>query len=262
MKHVVMYSGGICSWATACRVAERHGTDDLTLLFTDTKMEDEDLYRFLRESAVQVGGELVEIADGRTPWEVFKDVRFLGNSRADPCSRILKRDLAKKWVEDNCDPEDTTLYIGIDWSEFHRLKPVVRNWEPWVIEAPMTEPPYRTRLGMADDLRAAGLKPPRLYELGFPHNNCGGYCIKAGHAQFKMLLETLPDRYRWHEEQEEALRQHLGKPVAIMRDRRGGTSTPLTMREFRERIEAGGQCDLFDWGGCGCFSDVGEVDEA
>jgi hypothetical protein len=30
-----MFSGGIGSWATAKRVAEKHGTDDLYLLFSD-----------------------------------------------------------------------------------------------------------------------------------------------------------------------------------------------------------------------------------
>ncbi len=65
MKHVVMFSGGIGSWMTAKRVADVHGTDDLTLLFADTKMEDEDLYRFLDESAANVGGTLVKVAESR-----------------------------------------------------------------------------------------------------------------------------------------------------------------------------------------------------
>ncbi len=54
--HLIFYSGGLASWATAMRVAEKHGTKNLKMLFTDTKMEDEDLYRFLDESAVVVGG--------------------------------------------------------------------------------------------------------------------------------------------------------------------------------------------------------------
>ena len=38
MKHVVMFSGGLSSWAAAKRVAAEHGTDDLVLLFSDTLM--------------------------------------------------------------------------------------------------------------------------------------------------------------------------------------------------------------------------------
>ena len=52
MQHVVMFSGGAGSWMTAKRVAEKHGTDNLILLFADTLIEDEDLYRFLDEAAV------------------------------------------------------------------------------------------------------------------------------------------------------------------------------------------------------------------
>lgn len=50
-----------------------HGTKALTLLFCDTKTEDADTYRFMREAAANVGGQLVEIADGRTIWEVFEE---------------------------------------------------------------------------------------------------------------------------------------------------------------------------------------------
>lgn len=103
MKHVVMFSGGLGSWAAARRVVDRHGTSDLVLLFTDTRVEDPDLYRFLDEAAANVGGELVRIADGRTLWDVFRDERFLGNSRVDPCSKILKRKMADRWIAEHCD---------------------------------------------------------------------------------------------------------------------------------------------------------------
>lgn len=49
-------SGGIGSYITGKRMAERYGTENLIHLFTDTKSEDEDLYRFLRESCAVTGG--------------------------------------------------------------------------------------------------------------------------------------------------------------------------------------------------------------
>lgn len=51
MQHVVFYSGGLGSFATTLRVIEKHGADNLTLLFTDTLIEDSDLYRFIIETA-------------------------------------------------------------------------------------------------------------------------------------------------------------------------------------------------------------------
>ena len=49
--HLVFYSGGLSSYFTAKRVAKSYGVENLKLLFTDTMIEDEDLYRFLEESA-------------------------------------------------------------------------------------------------------------------------------------------------------------------------------------------------------------------
>lgn len=56
---VVLFSGGLGSWAAAKRTVARHGTEGVTLLFTDTKAEDEDLYRWLPVAAANVGAPLV-----------------------------------------------------------------------------------------------------------------------------------------------------------------------------------------------------------
>ena len=258
MTHVVFFSGGIASWGTAERVKESLGeADELILLFTDTLIEDPDLYRFLKETAADLGGELVWLTEGRDPWQVFFDVRLLGNTRADPCSRILKRELSRKWVEENCTPEDTTLYVGIDWTEMHRCEAIERNWKPYTVRFPLCDSPWLTRLDLIEVLRRRGIEPPALYAHGFPHNNCGGFCIKAGQGQFKMLLEGGPHLYAYHEAKEQEFREFIGKDVSILRDRTGGDTQPLTMKAFRERIEAGllEQCDLLEWGGCGCFTD-------
>ena len=255
MRHVVMFSGGLASWAAAKRVAAENGTDALVLLFSDTLMEDEDLYRFLDQAAADVGGELVRLVEGRDPWQVFFDVRFLGNSRVDPCSKILKRKLLRKWLEKHCAPTETIVYLGYDWTEEHRVETTRERMKPWRVEAPLTRPPYRMKDQLGDDARALGIDPPRLYKLGFIHNNCGGFCIKAGQAQFARLLHTMPARYRYHEQREQELREHLDKDVAILRDRRGGVLRPMTLRDFRERLERNaGAFDQHDWGGCGCFS--------
>ena len=177
MNHVVLFSGGWSSWQTAKRVRERIGPDaDLTLLFTDTLIEDPDLYRFIEEAAADVPGRLVRIADGRDPWQTFYDTRYLGNTRADPCSRILKRTLTKHLLLDCYDPEDTILYFGITWDEAERLEAIQANYAKigFRAEAPLCEEPL-VALGQAaraETYRTAGIEEPRLYKLGFSHNNC------------------------------------------------------------------------------------------
>lgn len=295
---VATFSGGAGSWRSARRVAERRGTTNLTLLFTDTLLEDTDLYRFLIEAAFDVfetpapsdlvaaasalpefhedeGARveglarlraqvheqlpaLVWITEGRDPWTVFFGERFLGNSRFDPCSKILKREPVDQWLKDNRDPATTTVSVGIDWSEEHRFTRLRdrRAAMGWTYEAPLCEPPYLTKIDIFDDMRNRGIRRPRLYGLGLSHNNCGGGCIKAGQGHWARVLETLPEVYAWWEMKEQALRAHLGKDVSMLTDRRGdGKKKPLTLVEFRRRVESKSQVDMDDSGGCGCFAD-------
>lgn len=256
-RHVVMFSGGVGSWAAAKRVAQQHGTDNLTLLFADTRMEDEDLYRFVREAAANVGGDLVTLTEGRTPWEVFRDVRML-TARLDPCSRVLKREQVDAWLEANCIPAETVVHVGIDWSEEHRFTRLRdrRAAEGWQYAAPLCEAPYLTKDDLFDWLRREQIEVPRLYRLGFSHNNCGGFCIKAGQGHFVNLLRRMPERYAYHEAKEQEIRELLGPSAYFLRDWHTDPPTPLTMRELRERIEGGEEMDLFEIGGCGCFVDT------
>jgi hypothetical protein len=248
-----MFSGGAASWAAARRVADKFGTNDLTLLFTDTKTEDEDLYRFLDDAEKDIGVPVTRLADGRDIWQVFKDERFLGNSRVDPCSKILKRQLSRRWLEANHTPDTTVIYLGLDWTEVHRLDRSRLAWSPWVVEAPMTEPPYQVKAEMLADLEARGIRSPRLYSLGFTHNNCGGGCVKAGRSHFVQLLAVFPSRFAEWERNEEDVRQHIGKDVSILRA--GDDGKPLTLHALRNQVEAGVSQPLWDVGGCGCFEE-------
>jgi len=254
-RAVVMFSGGAGSWGAAKRTVERYDPENTTLLFADTLIEDEDLYRYLEEAASNVGAELVKTAEGRDPWQVFFDKRFLGNTRVDLCSRILKRELMRGWLEDHRDPANTVVVLGFGWEEPERFERAQRYWGEWRVEAPMIDKPRLARGEMFAWLRAEGIRPPRLYEHGFTHNNCGGFCVKAGQAQFELLLREMPERYAYHERREQEFRDFIGKDVAILRDRRGGTTKPLTLKAFRERLEGEpGLFDADDWGGaCSCL---------
>lgn len=263
-----MYSSGIGSWATAQRVINAHGPKHVTLLFCDVKGdndnphlgEDADNYRFLKETAEKFSCQLVWIKSTESIWDVYRRKRFLGNSRLAPCSHLLKQVPARQWLDTHCTPDDTTVYVGIDWMESHRLAAIERNYSPFAVKAPMVEPPYMEKKQILQACRDWGVEPPRMYADNYPHANCGGFCVRAGQAQFRQLLRLNRDRYLFHEQQEQDLREYLNKDIAILRDHAKG-GVPLTLRRFRERVEE--QPSLFDaddWGGCGCFADEGETD--
>jgi ferritin-like metal-binding protein YciE len=49
VKHIVFDSGGIGSYSTLKRVIAKVGKENVIRLFTDTLIEDKDLYRFQKD---------------------------------------------------------------------------------------------------------------------------------------------------------------------------------------------------------------------
>lgn len=257
---VVQASGGKGSWYSGVVAQQVFGKENTYFLFADTLIEDDDLYRFLIETWQALTGadmsaalamvpslpsanketlqerkkhlakmrmivnsaspQVAWIAEGRSVWEVFMDVKFIGNTRIDPCSKILKRDFLRAYLEEHFDPEDTVIAIGIDWTEEHRYRAAIPRWEPWLLWAPLCDPPYYTKDHITEELAKAGIANPRLYEMGFPHNNCGGACVKAGQGNFKLLLEKRPEVYLEWAERELEFRKANDKDVAILRSRK------------------------------------------
>ena len=239
-----MFSGGACSWATAMRVKERHPGEEIVLLFADTLIEDEDLYRFLIDAERQLGLPVTRISDGRTPWEIFKHKRWIGNTQLAHCSLLLKKEMLDKWIGEHCDPARTIQHFGADWTEMHRVNLQRKSKPGYRIEAYMTEAPYMTKQDILRWMSKCELRPQRLYEMGFHHGNCGGFCVKAGQAHFALLLKTMPERYAFHENKERELRAFLDKDNTILKGQ--------TLEAFRLKIEAQEPIDEFDFGGCGC----------
>lgn len=261
MHHVVMTSGGTGSWMTAKLVHDKlKWNDTMTMLYADTRYEDIDLYRFLDESsAVLPRAKQVVLDQGEDIWDVFARKRYIGNTRIDPCSYYLKRVPMREWLEAKCGPRNTICYLGIDWTESHRFTRSQQYWAPWRVEAPLCDPPYYTKDQINAELAKLGIELPALTREGFPHNNCGGGCVKGGQGHFKMLLEKRPETFAVWEQRENELRGLLGD-VAILRDRRGGTTKALPLTVLRRRVETGDNTiDSSDIGGCACA--VGDLDQ-
>lgn len=251
MKHLVAYSGGLASFEVARLCVRDFGAEHVECVFTDTMTEDEDLYRFLTDTIAHLGCKFTALKDGRDIWQVFNDVRFMGNSRIDPCSKHLKREMFRKYLKD-MDPTDTTLYYGIGAHEAHRLVSLAERWAPFKVEAPLIAL-ETTKEHILHTLEQLGLEPPRLYDLGFEHNNCGGFCVKGGQRHQLHLLKTLPDRYAYHEAEQEKLFAKIG-PFGFIKKTTNGVTRYLSLKEFREMIEAGEKPEMYQDGACACFS--------
>ena len=255
VDYIVSYSGGLGSFFAAYKLKKEKPNAVIKLVFCDTKIEDKDLHRFLEESATVLGLPLIKIEDGRTPWELFSDMGFQGNSRIAPCSSQLKRKVFNRWLADNYPDQDFVVVMGISHEESERLDRARKN-NKYEIIAPLCEKPYYFKEDQERILMFCNLKKPRLYDLGFPHNNCGGFCVRTGLAQFELLHRTFPERFKYHEEQQQKLMSDVPKAnKPFLRKTIGGKLNYITLKQFRENYLELNLQEKFDFGGCGCFVD-------
>ena len=210
----------------------------------------------LREDAMRALPELEWQVEGRDPWEIFRDNRFLGNSRVDPCSKILKRQMFDRGRRDRCHPATTVCCVGIGPSEVHRYHRLAARMaaEGWKYEAPLLGT-FEGEVGPFGYLADAGIARPRLYTLGYIHNNCGGFCIKAGHAHYLNRLRAQPERFAYDAMMERKLAAFLGKPVSMLTDRSGdNVKKLLTLDAFAAGITPQTEIEYAPGdSGCGCM---------
>ena len=247
MHHFVSLSGGTASAVAADRVLREH-KKDTTLWFADTSWEDEDLYRFLDDLQDYWQHPIIRHKDGRTPLEVAEQASIIPNQRRAPCALKLKIEPSRAYVTKLAKVSPVTVHLGLDWTEMHRAKRPTEEYEkiPRVkvdlplLWKPIATPPHRKVT------EAWGIRTPRLYDLGFPHNNCGGRCVKQGVSEWIRLKATFPHRFKEVKEWEAAQRAQGGARAdyAIARDQSGGKVTPLPLDELEKRHSPGQQLFL------------------
>lgn len=216
----------------------------------------------LRERAAEALPELTWIVEGRDPWEIYRDERFLGNSQRDPCSKVAKRQMLDRWRAAHCDPATTISYFGIGTGERHRyddgeghgIRPIMAA-KGWRAEAPLIDRPEGDT-HPSIYMRRVGIKPPRLYSWS-SHNNCGGMCCKAGQGHWRKRLQFMPERFWYDAVMEAKIAAYLDGNFTFLRDRRGGKTTPITLIDFGVRTAAdpGFTLGPIEEGddGCGCM---------
>jgi hypothetical protein len=268
--HVSNFSGGLCSFFATQRIVQEFGTKNAVLLFADTLYEDQSLYDFNRRAEDLLGVQIVRISQGINIWELFRREGLIGHDRFPICSTKLKREPLNEWMEahyeldhrqENMFKPKASVVLGFDFSEWNRVNDFQNAHPNWTLEAPMTEPALWDKCKMIREAERLGFTTPQLYDLGFPHNNCGGRCVKAGITHWVHLYRVLPESYLGAEREERDTRIVLRDrgvsnwQFTILKDRRGGETKPLSLESLRLRIEAGEQFPSNDWGGCGCGGD-------
>lgn len=221
-NHIIMFSGGKSSFAVAAWVKDNFPEDNILLYFTDTLWEDDDLYRFNEEVSNKLQLPLLTHSLGINPPQLMVKQRFMANSRAGTCSKELKIKVSQRFIMKGEKPpiekwlnrqflksedfvESATLYFGIGFDEMHRAAPIEENWKPFKTLFPLID----HNIDKDALLERYNIRQPRLYDLNFAHNNCGGRCVKAGQGHFQNLLVRREKDYFELMEQEIVISEYI-----------------------------------------------------
>jgi hypothetical protein len=243
---VVGFSGGVTSAWCAGWALRTFPRDEVILMFHDTKEEHDDTYRFIREMQVRLAHPIVEVSDGRSVTELFRDIGFLGNNQQTPCSRILKREPGDRYVAGLIAQGFSVVQVfGFSPKEPERIARAVGRCfnAGTACRFPLIEE-LVTKQQCSDWCNCdMGVRPSVQYEH-FEHANCKG-CVKGARDYWLKTYEVDRPTFDQRADMEEEFGHSIirGENPILLRDLvKIGLKRKVNRKE---RIEIGA-CDCGD----------------
>lgn len=190
-RHIVAYSMGICSAYIAVRWQE-DGKNPICL-WSDTKREDDDTYRFAREVADRWNLNIVEASDGRDLWDVFRQQKMIPARQVPMCSIRMKIKPAQEWFTANDDKPGLVAY-GYDMDEEDRAARTLARWPYRNLRPVFPLLDWGVSKAQCFGLfNERGIQPPRMYRH-FRHANCLP-CKNFRRNDWNALLKHYPEKF-------------------------------------------------------------------
>lgn len=186
-RRVCWFSAGAAS-----AVATKLSKPDV-IAYCETGSEDEDNARFIVDCERWFGQRVTRLRNTayRDTWDVWEKRRYLAGISGAPCTGELKIKprLAFQY------PDDIHVFgYTADSSDVARADALREHWPDLRVETPLIDRGL-TKAGCLAIIRTAGIKPPRVYEMGFPNANCIP-CVKATSAAYWALVrQRFPERF-------------------------------------------------------------------
>lgn len=177
------FSGGVAS-AVVCKLML--DTPGLVIVNCDMRgSEDEDNERFLKDCERWYGREIIRIksVEYDTIDDVFEAKRYLAGINGSPCTTAMKFLPRMNYQL----PSDTHLWgYTADKRDRKRYENMVGEYPQMLQRSPLIERGL-TKGHCFALLEGAGIKRPRVYDLGFPNGNCPG-CVKSTSPDYWSLV--------------------------------------------------------------------------
>lgn len=197
MRVIAWFSSGAAS-AVMTKLALTDDPDALPVQCDLGDSEDEDNRRFTQECEEWFGKPVHHIGSAFANIdEVFEKRKYHAGINGAPCTGELK-------VAPRLDfqlPSDTHLWgYTADGPDVRRWERMQANYPGMKQRAPLIERGLTKEACLAM-IERAGIKPPRVYALGYPNANCIG-CVKATSPNYWALVrQTHPETFKRRAEQ-------------------------------------------------------------
>lgn len=174
----VWFSCGAASAVAAHMTIKKYGEFcDVRVINNPVAEEDEDNRRFLHDVEDWIGQEIEICTNEKFPSASAVDVwakrKFMSGVAGAPCTLLLKKEARQQWEANN---HVDFHVLGFTSEEEGRHERFVRTERENVL--PVLIDAQYSKLDCYQLLRANGIKPPRVYQMGYPNANCIG-CVKA-----------------------------------------------------------------------------------
>lgn len=234
-KMIGWFSGGVTS-AVAIKKAIESG-HEIDIYFMETGQHHEDNERFIQECAEWLGQKIHVLKNKKfkDAHDVCEKTGFINSPKGARCTKELKKDIriaVQKFIE-----FDYQIF-GYDSAELERAVLFKQQYPEAHPVFPLLELGWSKEMCLAF-IQDAGIRVPKMYELGFNNNNCIG-CVKGGMGYWNRIKVHFPDHFNRMARIERkigrtCLRKEVdGKKVSVYLDEldpSAGRNEPLNLPE-------------------------------
>jgi hypothetical protein len=180
------------SCGAASAVATKLSKPDV-IAYCETGSEDKDNARFMRDCEEWFGQEIKILKNPRyeSTWEVWEKKRYISGPGGAPCTKNLKI-IPRLMFEE---PEDLHIFgYTADHNDVRRYNSFGENWPDLTTKAPLIEAGLNKAACLAM-VESAGIKPPRVYKMGFPNANCIPCCKASSPSYYALVRKEFPAEF-------------------------------------------------------------------
>lgn len=193
MKYVAWWSAGVTS-AVACKLAlDAYGKDNVDIIYFKINSAHPDNDRFKKECEEWYGKEIItrQSSKYKDQFDVIEATKWINGPSGARCTLELKKQLRYQ-IQSEHDYAGQVFGFEYNKKEINRALRFMEQYDvnpifP-LIEKMMDKP------ACLFYLEQQGIKKPKMYELGFPNNNCIG-CVKGGAGYWNLVRKEFPEEF-------------------------------------------------------------------